>query len=61
MTSVSALWRALSLNVTSHSRHPGGVQSLFCDGHVQFVRDTIQLEVWQGFRSRSGGEALGAF
>jgi prepilin-type N-terminal cleavage/methylation domain-containing protein/prepilin-type processing-associated H-X9-DG protein len=56
-----ALWRALSLNVTAHSRHPGGVQSLFCDGHVQFVSDGIELQTWQSLGSRGRGEVVGAF
>jgi len=56
-----ALWRALSLNVTAHSRHPGGVQALFCDGHVQFVSNGIELQTWQSLGSRAGAEAVGAF
>jgi prepilin-type processing-associated H-X9-DG protein len=55
------LWRALSLNVTTHSRHPGGVQSLFGDGHVQFVSNGIELQTWQSLGSRAGGETVGAF
>lgn len=60
-TKTDALWRVLSLNVTSHSRHPGGVQSLFCDGHVQFVTDVVELKTWQAFGSRADGEVIGSF
>ncbi len=54
----AADWRNLSLNITARSRHPGGVHSLFCDGHVQFVKDTVSVSTWQGLGSRNGGEVL---
>ena len=53
-------WQNLSLNITSRSRHPGGVNSLFCDGHVQFVKETINVASWQALGSRNGGELLSA-
>ena len=56
----AADWRNLSLNITARSRHPGGVHSLFCDGHVQFVKDSVSVSTWQGLGSRNGGEALSA-
>jgi len=56
----AADWRNLSLNVTSRSRHPGGVNSLFCDGHVQFVKDSVNATAWQGLGSRNGGEVVSA-
>ena len=54
----AADWQNLSLNVTSRSRHPGGVNSLFCDGHVQFVKNTVNLGIWQAVGTRNGGEVL---
>jgi prepilin-type N-terminal cleavage/methylation domain-containing protein/prepilin-type processing-associated H-X9-DG protein len=51
-------WSWLSLNVTTRSRHPGGVQSLFADGHVVFIKDSINLPVWQALGSASGGEVI---
>jgi len=51
-------WDRLSLNVTAHSRHPAGVEALYCDGHVQFVANTIELAVWQALGSRDGGETI---
>ena len=42
----------------SRSRHPGGVNSVFADGHVQFVKDSISLPVWRGLGSIAGGEVL---
>ena len=42
------------------SNHPGGVNLLFCDGHVQFIRDSIRLEAWRALGSRAGGEPVSA-
>jgi prepilin-type processing-associated H-X9-DG protein len=56
-----ALWSVLSHNVTAHSRHTGGVHALFCDGHIQFVSNSVNLATWQALGSRNGGEVLGTF
>jgi prepilin-type N-terminal cleavage/methylation domain-containing protein/prepilin-type processing-associated H-X9-DG protein len=53
-------WNHLSLNITARSKHPGGVHSLFCDGHVGFVKDTVSVAVWQALGSRNGGEVVSA-
>ena len=29
------------------SRHPGGVNVLFCDGSVRFVQNEIDLQTWR--------------
>ncbi|WP_435018199.1 DUF1559 domain-containing protein [Tundrisphaera sp. TA3] len=42
----------------SRSRHPGGVNTLFVDGHVQYMKDSISLPIWRGLGSISGGEIL---
>ena len=39
-----------------YSFHSGGMNVAFCDGHVQFVRDTIPLKTFAALTSRSGGE-----
>ena len=51
-------WSRLSHNVASHSKHVSGVLSLFCDGHVQFVSNSIELPVWQGIGSCASGEVI---
>jgi prepilin-type N-terminal cleavage/methylation domain-containing protein/prepilin-type processing-associated H-X9-DG protein len=42
----------------ARSNHPGGVNLLFCDGHVQFARRTVNPLVWRAASTRSGGEVL---
>ncbi len=54
-------WSRLSHNVAAHSKHTGGVHSLFSDGHVQFISASIELAVWNGSGSRSGNEVVGEF
>jgi prepilin-type N-terminal cleavage/methylation domain-containing protein/prepilin-type processing-associated H-X9-DG protein len=48
---IRELWKA------ARSRHPGGVNSLLCDGSVRFVSDSIDLDTWRALASRNGGEA----
>jgi prepilin-type processing-associated H-X9-DG protein len=43
---------------TASSFHPSGVQLLFADGRVQFVRDEIESNVWRALASRNGGETI---
>jgi prepilin-type N-terminal cleavage/methylation domain-containing protein/prepilin-type processing-associated H-X9-DG protein len=52
-----ATWQYLSHNIAAHSYHPGGVNALFCDGHVQFATDGISLPIWQAYGTRAGGES----
>src|SRR6516165_24794 len=54
------LWSWLSLNIAARSKHPGGVNSLMADGHVQFIKNTINVLVWQALGSRNGGEVISA-
>jgi prepilin-type processing-associated H-X9-DG protein/prepilin-type N-terminal cleavage/methylation domain-containing protein len=56
----AADWQNLSLNIAARSRHPGGANSLFCDGHVQFVKDSVNVAAWQALGSRNGGEVVSA-
>jgi prepilin-type N-terminal cleavage/methylation domain-containing protein/prepilin-type processing-associated H-X9-DG protein len=40
--------------------HPGGVNFLFADGSVHFVKERRPLPVFQALATRRGGEVLGA-
>ncbi|HEX8202108.1 MAG TPA: DUF1559 domain-containing protein [Isosphaeraceae bacterium] len=42
----------------ARSLHSGGVNTLFCDGHVQFLKDSINPVTWQALATRRGGEAI---
>jgi len=44
--------------LASRSLHPGGVNALFGDGSVHFVKDSISLASWRALSSRAGGEVL---
>ena len=46
--------------VTSRSYHPGGVNSLFGDGSVRFIKQTIAGNTWRALGSIAGGEVLTA-
>ena len=44
----------------ARSFHPGGVNALFCDGSVHFLKDAISLPVYRGLWTRAAGEVLSA-
>ena len=43
---------------TAGSRHPGGANALFIDGHVRFISERITRATWRALGSRNGGEIL---
>jgi prepilin-type N-terminal cleavage/methylation domain-containing protein/prepilin-type processing-associated H-X9-DG protein len=52
---------SLRAAMTPSSRHTGGVNVVFGDGSVRFVRDSIDIPTWRAMGSRDGGEVLGNF
>ncbi len=46
---------------TARSRHPGGVNVLFCDGSLHFISNGITLATWQALATRAGNELLGNY
>ncbi len=44
--------------ITAGSLHPGGSHTVFADGHVQFVKSSMQVEVWRALGSRNGREIV---
>jgi len=42
------------------SAHPGGVNTLFADGSVRFVKSSISQAIWMALATRNGGEVVSA-
>src|SRR5262249_25301378 len=51
---------ALGVFSNAASYHPGGVNTLFGDGSVRFLKDTVSQQVWWSLGTRNGGEVLSA-
>jgi len=47
--------------ITATSLHPGGVNLLLADGHVRFVNESIDRNVWRAVGTRNGGETVTDF
>jgi prepilin-type N-terminal cleavage/methylation domain-containing protein/prepilin-type processing-associated H-X9-DG protein len=41
-----------------YSRHPGGANFLFADGHVSFLKTTLNPMVFRALATRAGGEVI---
>jgi len=48
----------LAVNGAFASRHPGGANFAFGDGHVSFLSETIDLATYRALSTRAGGETL---
>ena len=46
--------------VTARSYHPGGVNTLFGDGSVHFVKNTIDWRTWRALGTIASGEVISA-
>jgi prepilin-type N-terminal cleavage/methylation domain-containing protein/prepilin-type processing-associated H-X9-DG protein len=42
--------------VGSKSRHPGGINSLFGDGSVRFIKSTLTAAIWKSLNTINSGE-----
>ena len=47
-------------NAAFGSRHAGGANFLWADGHVSYIKNTINYLVYQGIATRDFGETLSA-
>jgi prepilin-type processing-associated H-X9-DG protein len=44
--------------IAARSWHPGGVNVLFCDGSVKFIKNSIAKDVWRSLGTKDGGEIV---
>jgi prepilin-type N-terminal cleavage/methylation domain-containing protein/prepilin-type processing-associated H-X9-DG protein len=54
-------WSCRSMLQIAHvanSRHAGGVNVMFCDGSVKFIKSSINVTTWWALGSRAGGEIV---
>ena len=49
-----------SNSLPATSMHPGGVNTLFADGSVRFVKDAVARKVWWSLGTRAGNEVISA-
>jgi prepilin-type N-terminal cleavage/methylation domain-containing protein/prepilin-type processing-associated H-X9-DG protein len=50
-------WEAI---IAAGSSHPGGVNVLFLDGSVKFIKDTINYNTWYALGTHNGAEVISA-
>jgi prepilin-type processing-associated H-X9-DG protein len=46
--------------VAASSNHPGGVNTLFMDGSVRFVKSSVSYQAWYAIATPNGGEVVSA-
>jgi prepilin-type processing-associated H-X9-DG protein len=46
--------------ITTRSHHPGGVNSLFGDGSVKFMKNSINQNTWWALGTKGSGEVIDA-
>ena len=42
----------------AQSNHPGGVNVLFADGSVRFIKDSINPQTWMALGTKANGEVI---
>jgi prepilin-type N-terminal cleavage/methylation domain-containing protein/prepilin-type processing-associated H-X9-DG protein len=50
----------MAMQVPPSSNHPGGVNVLFGDGTVRYIKNSIDLLTWRALGTRNGGEVISA-
>jgi prepilin-type N-terminal cleavage/methylation domain-containing protein/prepilin-type processing-associated H-X9-DG protein len=58
--SVTADYGVIDSFIAASSFHHGGVNVLFMDGSVRFIKDTIDQAIWLALGTRAGGEVVSA-
>jgi len=52
--------RVESTQVGASSLHPGGVNVVFLDGSIRFVKDSVNLQTWGSLATHQSGEVVDA-
>jgi prepilin-type N-terminal cleavage/methylation domain-containing protein/prepilin-type processing-associated H-X9-DG protein len=47
-------------SITPGSNHSGGINAVFCDGSVKFIKNTIALQTWWAIGTRNLSEVVSA-
>lgn len=47
--------------VAARSKHTGGVNVVFADGHVQFVTNSVNAQTWKDIATVAGNEVVGEY
>jgi len=50
----------VAAHIAARSNHSGGVNVVFCDGSVKFIKSSINLVNWRSLGTRAGGEIVSA-
>jgi prepilin-type N-terminal cleavage/methylation domain-containing protein/prepilin-type processing-associated H-X9-DG protein len=53
-------WLDQGFSIPATSWHPGGVNALFADGSVRFIKDSINRMTWWALGTRNAGEVISA-
>ncbi len=48
----------LGMNNIPRSKHPGGVNVGMCDGSVRFIKNSVNIYIFQALSSAKGGEVI---
>jgi prepilin-type N-terminal cleavage/methylation domain-containing protein/prepilin-type processing-associated H-X9-DG protein len=48
------------MSLAASSYHPGGVNAVFADGSVRFVKNSVSAVTWRGLGTIAGGEVISA-
>jgi prepilin-type N-terminal cleavage/methylation domain-containing protein/prepilin-type processing-associated H-X9-DG protein len=51
-------WRATITMINASSMHPGGVNVLFMDGSVRFVKSSVGYQAWYAIATPADGETI---
>ena len=51
-------WNINQKELSFSSRHPGGLQVVFGDGHVRFISESIDRGVWSSMGTRADGDLV---